>query len=183
MKAQVSTNKYYLFLQEYRWLPPLLLGIVVSSCMAIFVYKFSQGYQRQIPESQSVTVVPLTDEAELNARLQDASIKKEFGFYEMLEGAQTPALPVAPMVEIRYHYFLQVGSFAKADEADTLKALLTLNGLEPTLQVITLDTKVWYRIVLGPWSTPQQADKARQTLQGLAGEGTLIIKQPIKTGE
>jgi len=59
--------------------------------------------------------------------------------------AEKPATPASPIEQARYR--LQLASFQKFDEADSLKARLTLEGHFVEIQSVKLATgKTWYRV-------------------------------------
>jgi cell division protein FtsN len=63
-------------------------------------------------------------------------------------------------------YFLQAGSFAKADEADRLKAKLALLGMEAAVLTAEVPGKgTYYRVRLGPYHTADEMNKANATLK------------------
>ncbi len=63
-------------------------------------------------------------------------------------------------------YFLQAGSFAKADEADRLKAKLAMIGMEAAVQTADVPGKgTYYRVRLGPYHSADEMNKANATLK------------------
>jgi cell division protein FtsN len=64
------------------------------------------------------------------------------------------------------HYFLQVGSFNRKEQAENLKARLeTLVRSKPRLEQINLEYATWYRVKLGPYRTLPDANRVRQFLR------------------
>jgi cell division protein FtsN len=57
--------------------------------------------------------------------------------------------------------FLQAGAFTNKADAETRKAALALVGLEAKVTEITKDDKPVYRVRVGPFSSPEDATKAR----------------------
>ena len=130
--------------------------------------------------------------------------KMQLDFYNILEGkpADTPgsAAPgtsaprvappgvapppggvVAPAVEPKPApatvFFLQVGAFQKAADADNLKAKLALTGLEASVQEVTIPDKgVMHRVRVGPFRDPDAMNRARTLLSQSGVQGT-VIKQ------
>ena len=63
-------------------------------------------------------------------------------------------------------YFLQVGSFSSAEDADKLKASLAMLGMEASVQIATIPDKgVYHRVRLGPYKGAVEMNKARMTLK------------------
>lgn len=61
-------------------------------------------------------------------------------------------------------YVLQVGSFRSAEDADSLRARVTLLGLDATVQSVTVDDVTWHRVRAGPFESARAADGARRRL-------------------
>lgn len=63
-------------------------------------------------------------------------------------------------------YYLQAGSFPNADDADKLKAKITMAGLEASIQAAPIPDKgTWYRVRLGPYKGAEEMNKAIGTLK------------------
>ena len=95
---------------------------------------------------------------------QDATLPGQQGGAGALspEGKSDPASTRAAQ-EI---YFLQVGSFSSAEDADKLKASLAMLGMEASVQIATIPDKgVYHRVRLGPYKGAVEMNKARMTLQ------------------
>jgi cell division protein FtsN len=66
----------------------------------------------------------------------------------------------------REAFFLQVGSFQNAGEADGMKGQLALLGLEATVQTRTVPEKgVWHRVRMGPYTSMDELNRVRSVLQ------------------
>jgi len=119
--------------------------------------------------------------------------RQRFEFYGLLEGKQAPAAgapaaaPAAapPAVTVTPAaapapteiYFLQVGAFQKAADADNLKAKLALTGLETSVQEVSIPDKgTMHRVRVGPFRTPEEMNRARGLLSQSGVQGT-VIKQ------
>lgn len=126
-----------------------------------------------------------------------------FEFYGILEGKQpaapgsaapvqgapvppaadqpVPGAPREPVVEAKSApsevFFLQVGAFQKAADADNLKAKLALSGLEASVQEISiLDKGTMHRVRIGPFRDPDEMNRARALLSQNGVQGS-VIKQ------
>jgi len=124
--------------------------------------------------------------------------RQRFEFYGLLEGKQAPAaagvpapasaptpappaVTVTPAVEAKPApteiFFLQVGAFQKAADADNLKAKLALTGLETSVQEVSIPDKgTMHRVRVGPFRTPEEMNRARGLLSQNGVQGT-VIKQ------
>ncbi|MBI3096513.1 MAG: SPOR domain-containing protein [Rhodocyclales bacterium] len=128
--------------------------------------------------------------------------RQRFDFYNILEGkpAAAPAVPAAPgaakpaasaagsaaapvadnkpaPVEI---FFLQVGSFQKAADADNLKAKLALTGLDASVQEVVIPDKgTMHRVRVGPYRDVDEMNRARALLTHSGLQGS-VIKQKVE---
>ena len=127
--------------------------------------------------------------------------RQRFDFYNILEGktVATPGAPTpapaaaaavasapagsaaAPAADTKPSptdiFFLQVGSFQKAADADNLKAKLALTGLYASVQeVIIPDKGTMHRVRVGPFRDTEEMNRARGLLTQSGVQGT-VIKQ------
>ena len=65
----------------------------------------------------------------------------------------------------KHIYYLQAGAFAKAEEAERLKAKLTLLGMEVSVQEATTADGVRHRVRLGPYQGADEMNKTRTALK------------------
>jgi cell division protein FtsN len=119
--------------------------------------------------------------------------RQRFDFYNILEGKQpatpgtaapvatVPAATVPPAADGKPGpteiFFLQVGAFQKAADADNLKAKLALTGLEASVQEVSIPEKgTMHRVRVGPFRDPDEMNRARSLLSQTGVHGT-VIKQ------
>ena len=125
--------------------------------------------------------------------------RQRFDFYNILEGkpAAAPAAPTepgaakpaasaagsaaAPVAEAKPApvelFFLQVGAFQKAADADNLKAKLALTGLDASVQeVVIADKGTMHRVRVGPYRDVDEMNRARALLTHSGLQGS-VIKQ------
>lgn len=74
------------------------------------------------------------------------------------------AKPIQPAVAAKDLYRLQVGSFRSKQEAERMKAALTLKGFQVQIAAVTQQKNQWYRVFIGPYPSRGQAEKARGAL-------------------
>jgi len=105
-------------------------------------------------------------------RAKSANGKPRFEFYNILPNAeetitdqQLKQASQQPLPKDKY--FLQAGSFQNADDADNLKAKLAMLGVEATVQAVNVPEKkgVWHRVRVGPFSSIDDLNQVRASLQ------------------
>ncbi len=99
------------------------------------------------------------------------SSKPRFDFYTILPGSEEPVseqeIKQATKQDgaAKDSYFLQVGSFQAATEADNMKARLALLGLEAVIQTADIPDKgVWHRVRIGPFANIEDMNRSRALL-------------------
>ena len=111
--------------------------------------------------------------------------KPRFDFYNILPGKEEPVTdqefkkaaqqPAADKAKAKESYFLQVGSFPNAADADNLKARLALMGVEAGIQTTDIPGKgVWHRVRVGPFTSVDDMNRVRGTLTQNQIPSTLV---------
>lgn len=79
--------------------------------------------------------------------------------------ASVPAAPaVAATVDLNQHqiyYVLQLASFQRREDAEHMLAGLVMRGIEANIKTITQQGAAWHRVVVGPFASRTQAEKAQ----------------------
>lgn len=107
-----------------------------------------------------------------------------FEFYGILAGSEKPAKDKDLKASAHdaekpvEHFYLQVGAFPRADDADNLKAKLALAGIEAKIKTAELpDGKTWHRVRVGPFENVGEVDRVRARLKENQLQGALIKVQ------
>ncbi|HYQ39551.1 MAG TPA: SPOR domain-containing protein [Pseudomonas sp.] len=87
--------------------------------------------------------------------------------------ASPPAAPAAAPAGGRF--YLQAGSFASRDQAESARAKLILLGQDARIESGKVGDKTWHRLVVGPFSSRPQADSAKKQLS--AGGVSSVVQQ------
>jgi cell division protein FtsN len=97
--------------------------------------------------------------------------------YEVLvpEKERGARVNAAAKVERPGTYFLQAGSYRKADDAERVRAQLARQTITANVQRVALDADVWFRIRIGPIKDLDQLNRLRQQLQS-ADIDSLVIR-------
>ena len=84
-----------------------------------------------------------------------------------------PTKPAATPTASEARYYLQAGSYASREQADTARARLTLLGQNVRIESGKVGDKTWHRVVLGPFASRQQAESTQKDLKS-SGVGSVL---------
>lgn len=165
----------------------IFIGLVLGAlCAAGAAWYFTRNSPFQPPQPASASA-PASSQSPLALPGKPGGkpvAKQDFEFYRILPqgvDAQTdPATPApqadAPKVERLY---LQVGAFEDPAEADNMKALLTLNGIEASSQRAQLaDGRIVHRVRIGPFGQPDEMNPVRARLSSAGFTATVVRSTP-----
>jgi len=170
----------------------MLAGLIIGLFVALLVY-INDNSSGENSLSQTVSKVLSS-----NDKKDTRSVKKEtasdapskllnklkFDFYTILPELEV-AIPEEDLLKNfkdnkakkeNHSYTLQAGSFKKFKEADKLKALLALQGIEANIQKVKINNgDTWHRVRVGPLTTSKALNKARRRLRDL-GIASIVVK-------
>lgn len=170
----------------------LLVGILIGLVLGLAIALGAAWYINKMPNPFLGRVAPpARDSAKAGAptvktddkAAKAAEGKPRFDFYKILPGNEEPAtdqqLKDAQKASTAAHketFFLQAGAFQSSPDADNLKARLALLGVEAAVQTTMLPDKgVWHRVRIGPYTSIEELNRARETLKQ-NGIDTALIK-------
>ncbi len=170
----------------------LLLGIVLGGIAAagIYFYQNHADFRHSIDQ-----LLPQAKHQTHHKTKQVVKSKNppapQFSFYTMLKNQKTvihkqksqptqsqstPPITVAsPQHQQLAHtetpkktgsYYLQVASFHKQQDADHVKAKLTLMGFNVNVAKFQAHNSTWYRVVIGPYQSKTLAQSDQKRLAG-----------------
>ncbi len=153
-------------------------GLAVGLAVALGVYLFDRRTEARLASQQTAAPM-IRDEAEPENTPRPASQKEaetqEFDFYEMLpkyevvipeQDSRSGSAPVvAGPVQKPGAYILQAGSFRNHKDADRVRALLAMQGVESKIQKVTIDKDTWHRVRVGPITNLQRLEDTRSKLR------------------
>ena len=122
------------------------------------------------------------------SQTKDPNEKTRFEFYEMLPGNEEPVTEIelqkaAEQPLLKDKYYLQVGSFKEAADAENLKAKIAMLGMEAYVQSADLSEKgMWHRVRVGPFTKIDTIKKTRSSLLQNGIKANLIkvhAKNPV----
>jgi cell division protein FtsN len=162
----------------------LLLGLGISLAVAWYINKMPTPFQTRsgTPGKGDAQKSASTDADKSDDKGVKAETKPRFDFYKILPGSEEPVTDQQfkdaqqkPSAQAKESFFLQAGAFQNAPDADDLKARLALMGVEASVQTTTLPDKgVWHRVRVGPYTTVDDLNRARDTLKQSGIDTTLI---------
>jgi len=108
-----------------------------------------------LPEME--VVIP---DAELSAKARAEQQRQQVAAAQAQAANSAPP----PAAEPGGRYVLLAGSYADAKAAEEAKAKLALLGVVAKVQSITINGKVWNRVMIGPYANASDTEAAKKTL-------------------
>lgn len=150
----------------------LFTGLVLGG----FIVFLARLTDVDVPEQpQQKATEPAPKVAEEPKPEKQETPKPRFDFYKLLresevivpatEPAESQANKGDTQEASKDEFILQVGSFRKSSEADSLRAQLLLLNLDAYTEQVTLNnSEVWHRVLVGPFNNQSRLASARSTL-------------------
>lgn len=161
-----------------------VLGLAFGLAVAMAVYLYDRRPAARLAQ-QSAPVTPEDRTAATKPAPASQDPATQFDFYEMLpkfevvipekDGKVAPRTAAGGPVQKAGAYILQAGSFRNLADADRVRALIALQGVESKIQKVTVDTDTWHRVRIGPITDLQKLEETRSRLRGAQIEA-LVIK-------
>jgi cell division protein FtsN len=92
----------------------------------------------------------------------------------ILSGAPVLSTPQAPAA---FSYLVQTGAYTRAEDAETQRAKLAMQGFTAKVHERDQAGRTVYRVRLGPFDSKAEADALQLKLQGAGVEGQLVRVQ------
>jgi cell division protein FtsN len=159
----------------------MLFGLLVGLSVAFAIY--INGRNSRVPAAPVAREAASMEQAaeratqapaELPPTATDKEAKPRFDFYNMLPNfeviipEQEPDVSTDVAVQAVVEpgvYVLQAGSFTQHADADRRRAQLALQGIESTIQRVTIDDRTYHRVRIGPIEDLQQLNVVRSRLR------------------
>lgn len=151
-----------------------VVGLALGLSVALGVYLFDRRPAARVAQQSA----PMTrDEAPAPTKPAPASQSEEtrFDFYEMLpkfevvipeqDGRVPNESSAGGAVQKPGAYILQAGSFRNHADADRVRALIAMQGVESKIQKVTIDKDTWHRVRVGPITNLQKLEDTRSKLR------------------
>ena len=99
---------------------------------------------------------------------------------------QTNATPSAPTQvatitpPARMNFFLQAGSYPTQSGAESVRAQILMLGQDAKLETAVSNNRTWYRVLVGPFKSRDDASKAQKQLSSNGINQTLLVPRKIQ---
>lgn len=154
----------------------LALGLSVAAAVWVNSHGDTSSEPSQPQARQAASLASAMDE---NGETPDAvrapePSEKRFAFYDMLPNFEVIIPEVEPdvsrdreprAVDEPGTYVLQAGSFTAYTDADRRRAELALQGIESSIQKVTIDDKSYHRVRIGPTNDLDELNLLRSRLR------------------
>jgi cell division protein FtsN len=152
------------------------LAIGLSVALAIYVRDREQAPPPAAARQPASLESAIDDNGERTRAEEAVPEQKEsrFTFYDMLPNfevvipEQEPDVTadVEPRAVVKPGlYILQAGSFTRFEDADRRRAELALQGIESTIQRVTIDDNTYHRVRIGPTDDLEELNLLRSRLR------------------
>jgi len=158
----------------------LFAGLSIGLAIAAAVYIQDRGGAAAIVKSAGKPV----SKSKTEAPAKQKKDPYDFTFYRDLPNSEIiipeedlDARRDAPAREVQAPgtYILQAGSFSNYKDADSMKAKLALMGLIAHIQKVSVDSRNYHRVRIGPITSLSELNRNRAQLHE-AGIQTMIIR-------
>jgi cell division protein FtsN len=152
----------------------LVVGLVIGLGVAAAIYVHDRRQGVAPPASVPMAADDGQPADKPAPASQTADSETQLDFYEMLPKFEVviperekdvrpngPALPV----DKPGAYILQAGSFRNAGDAEKMRAVLALQGIESKVQKVAVDSDTWHRVRIGPVTNLKSLDETRRKLR------------------
>ena len=166
----------------------LVIGLISGSVLAALILGAQEGNKYGFGSGLKTLFQQSTKTPEKNVEQQKVKVeqvpKPKLDFYTVLPKIERIIPdPVSPEIkdeekkEGRVSYVLQAASYESFNDADRLKARLTINGFDATVQKVTIEDKgVYFRVRLGPYSSKRKLKNVKQQLEEMGIKGGISLK-------
>lgn len=166
--------------QEYPGWVWMVFGLAIGLSVAFAIYvRDGQPAPQPAAARQPASLESAIDDAgekavaATNAPAEEPQ-ESRFTFYDMLPNFEVVIPEQEPDVRADVEpravvtpglYILQAGSFTRFEDADRRRAELALQGIESTIQRVTIDDKTYHRVRIGPMDDLDELNLLRSRLR------------------
>lgn len=164
--------------QEYPGWVWMLFGLAIGLSVAFAIYvRDTEPSRPPVAARQPASLESAIDRNEERAAEEEPPAEPQesrFTFYDMLPNFEVVIPEQEPDVTADVEpravvqpglYILQAGSFTLFEDADRRRAQLALQGIESTIQRVTIDDKTYHRVRIGPTDDLEELNMLRSRLR------------------
>lgn len=162
-----------------------VIGLIVGLTVAMAIYMYDHRPGAQINNASP----PLANEQQGNIKdapaPESAQAETKYDFYEYLPNAEVEvaddknksggSTSTSGTIDAPGSYILQVGSYRNFSDADRVRARIALQGIESSIQKVTIDNEQWHRVRIGPMNNLGRLEETRKKLRE-AQIDALVVK-------
>ena len=163
--------------QDYPGWLWMIFGLAIGLSVALAIYVRDREPAPAPAARQPASLESaIDDNGERERPEEPAPEQKEsrFTFYDMLPNFEVVIPEQEPEVTVDVEpravvtpglYILQAGSFTRFEDADRRRAELALQGIESTIQRVTIDDRTYHRVRIGPTDDLEELNMLRSRLR------------------
>jgi cell division protein FtsN len=150
-----------------------VVGLSLGLAVAMGVYLYDHRAKATVAQQNEPISRDGRSDSTKPATAQEP--ETQFDFYEMLpkfevvvpeeDGRVVAPATSSTTVEKPGAYILQAGSFRNHADADRVRALIAMQGVESKIQKVTIDKDTWHRVRVGPIANLQKLEETRSRLR------------------
>lgn len=163
--------------QEYPGWLWMIFGLAIGLSVALAIYVRDRGPAPPPTARQPASLDSAIDDNGEGARTETPLPEQKesrFTFYDMLPNFEVVIPEQEPDVTADVEpravvtpglYILQAGSFTRYEDADRRRAELALQGIESTIQRVSIDDRTYHRVRIGPTDDLEELNLLRSRLR------------------
>jgi cell division protein FtsN len=164
--------------QEYPGWLWMVFGLAIGLSVALAIYvRDRESAPPPAAARQPASLESAIDDNGERARPEEPVPEQKenrFTFYDMLPNFEVVIPEQEPDVTADVEpravvtpglYILQAGSFTRFEDADRRRAELALQGIESTIQRVTIDDRTYHRVRIGPTDDLEELNLLRSRLR------------------
>ena len=161
----------------------LAIGLAIGVALAAGVWQYKSKPATEPPVAKQKKPEPASQRDESTDKPAAHGSGVDYDFPRILPNAEV-VIPEkekdvhhdvhAPPVTRPGTYYLQAGSFRSEADADRVHAKLALAGIESKIQKVSIDSDVWHRVRIGPYTDLDALNRVRTRLRQADIDASLI---------
>lgn len=151
------------------------LGLVIAFCVHVYDTHSNKQVLANLKNAPLSSENP-KDHQNNTPAPQSAQDSPHYDFYDVLpkfevvvpnqkKDKNKPGDSAAGAIDEPGTYVLQVGSWRNYSDADRVRAQLAMQGIESSIQKVTVDSDTWHRVRIGPITDLNKLEDTRRKLR------------------